>query len=150
MTKHNEALPALQRTQLQIYRSVGTMPDVHDDANLHACAHLYASDRNSLFIIPNHFDASNDYDKIASLSHSVVFHVPAKSIDMGGASDGPRRWYTQEAWTSRVNGVRGMHGSRIWDDRGLNIASTWQEGLVRFTAEGVKKIKRAHGIKAVL
>lgn len=40
-------------------------------------------------------------------------------------------WWCQEAWTPRSEGGRGMHESRIWDVRGVHVASSWQDGLVR-------------------
>jgi hypothetical protein len=49
MTAYNKPRPTLERRQLQYYRVIGAMPSIEDDANLHACAHLYASDRNGLF-----------------------------------------------------------------------------------------------------
>jgi hypothetical protein len=39
----------LDKRQLQYYRVLGEMPVVEADPNLHAAAHLYASDRNGLF-----------------------------------------------------------------------------------------------------
>lgn len=42
MDAYNRPKPTLERRQLQYYRVIGDMPD---DPNLHACAHLYASDR---------------------------------------------------------------------------------------------------------
>jgi hypothetical protein len=49
MTAYNTSRPTLERRQLQYYKIIGDMPSIEDDANLHACAHLYASDRNGLF-----------------------------------------------------------------------------------------------------
>lgn len=53
MTSFNQDKPVLDRRQLQWYRVIGDMPDVHSDPNLHAAAHLYASDRNGLFVVSN-------------------------------------------------------------------------------------------------
>jgi hypothetical protein len=147
-------------------------------ANLHACAHLYASDRNSLYIIPNHLSLPRAYTRMASLSHTVIFHVgirelvlpdeprirhpnadptaweegpvPVCNLDHGGEdgeergkgngeegktdrdADG-RKWFVQESWVTRANEGRGLHMSRLWDwERGVHIATTIQDGLLRF------------------
>jgi acyl-CoA thioesterase len=63
---------------------------------------------------------------MGSLSHSVVFHVSSKDLVLRN-----REWLCQEAWTPRSEGGRGLHESRIWDERGMHVASTWQDGLVR-------------------
>jgi hypothetical protein len=51
MMKWNEGRKPLERRQLMFYKVIGEMPSVVEDANLHAIAHLYASDRNGLFIV---------------------------------------------------------------------------------------------------
>ncbi|KAK8232402.1 thioesterase-like superfamily-domain-containing protein [Phyllosticta capitalensis] len=138
----------LERRQLQFYSTTGEMPPVTEEPNLHACAHLYACDRNSLFLIPNHLDVGDDYRQMASLSYSVVFHVSSKEMAMQ-VKEGEKRWFCQEARISRTGGNRGLHVSRLWSPDGRHIATTWQDGLVRigkpsrWTAkiEGLKKAK---------
>jgi hypothetical protein len=51
MEKWNEGKETLQKRQLQYYQVIGEMPPAAEDANLHAAAHLYASDRNGLFTV---------------------------------------------------------------------------------------------------
>jgi hypothetical protein len=51
MTAYNQPRATLDRRQLQYYRVRGKMPSVEEDPNLHAVAHLYASDRNGLFAV---------------------------------------------------------------------------------------------------
>jgi hypothetical protein len=63
---------------------------------------------------------------VGSLSHSVIFHVSSKDLVLNEGE-----WWCQEAWTPRSEGGRGMHESRIWDAKGVHVASTWQDGLVR-------------------
>lgn len=63
---------------------------------------------------------------MGSLSHSVVFY--GNSQDLLLKEDD---WWCQEAKTSRSGNGRGMHESRIWDSKGVLVASTWQDGLVR-------------------
>ncbi|UPX18633.1 uncharacterized protein EKO05_0008926 [Ascochyta rabiei] len=177
MHDNNANRDSLDRRQLTFYTLRGSLPlptapfppvageaSLTREANLHACAHLYASDRNSLFIVPNHLDRGRDFTRMASLSHSVIFHVdvtnlimpPEPRIDHPNAdrtlwedealslcqldeyegndrdSDG-RKWFVQEAWMTRATGGRGLHASRLWDyEKGVHIATTFQDGLIRF------------------
>jgi hypothetical protein len=177
MSKYNTSRDALDRKQLTFYTLRGSLPlptapfspqpgkvSLTREANLHACGHLYASDRNSLFIIPNHLDRGREFTRMASLSHSVIFHVGVKDLVMppeprinhpkadrtlwedealslcqlGGYeekdrdADG-RKWFVQEAWMTRAIGGRGLHTSRMWDyERGVHVATTFQDGLIRF------------------
>lgn len=151
-------------------QSTGIKMSVTREANMHACAHLYASDRNSLYIIPNHLSLGRAYTRMASLSHTVIFHVgirdmilppeprihhpnadptlwdgsPITLCNLDGGVDGDgardkdkdgRKWFVQEAAVTRAEGGRGLHVSRLWDyERGVHIATTVQDGLVRFRA----------------
>ncbi|GAB7354168.1 hypothetical protein MBLNU459_g4722t1 [Dothideomycetes sp. NU459] len=136
MAAYNAPRSAFERRQLHFYRVLGALPA--DDANLHACAHLYASDRNSLFIVANHLDVGDAFTAMASLSHTVVFHTPAAQLLMipeGGGED-DRVWFAKEDWTSRAAGGRGIHHSRMIGPDGTHVASSWQEGMVRLGKAG--------------
>lgn len=158
MGAYNAHRDALDRRQLTFYTLRGSLPlptapfpptpdKAHftREANLHACAHLYASDRNSLFIVPNHLSRGREFTRMASLSHSVIFHVgvndlimpPEPRIDHANADRtlwdeqlsvcaldeyeaddrdaDGRKWFVQEAWMTRASGGRGLHTSRLWD-----------------------------------
>ncbi|EKG20679.1 Acyl-CoA thioesterase [Macrophomina phaseolina MS6] len=131
MQAYNAPRKPLDRRQLQFYTTIGSMPPVARAANLHACAHLYASDRNGLFLIPNHLGAGDHFTAMATLSHSVVFHVRASELEMAEHDEkDTRKWYCQETRVSRVSGGRGMLEGRIWNERGVHIASMYQDGLV--------------------
>lgn len=181
MYKYNTSRIPIDRRQLIFYTTRGALPlptapypplpnsivatTITRDANMHACAHLYASDRNSLFVIPNFLDRPRDYKRMASLSHSVIFHVGIRDLIMTaeprinhpdadptlwedgslplcnlegyekGDRDG-RKWYVQEAWFTRATGGRALHTSRMWDyENGVHIATTFQDGLIRFQSE---------------
>jgi hypothetical protein len=57
----NEGRQPLEKRHLMYYKVIGDMPSIDQDANLHAIAHLYASDRNGLFTVssrPSWFFAS--------------------------------------------------------------------------------------------
>ena len=180
MSAYNADRDALDRRQLTFYTLRGSLPlptapfpprpgkvNVTREANLHACAHLYASDRNSLFIVPNHLNRGREFTRMASLSHSVIFHVGIKDLIMPPeprinhpsadrtlwgdeklslcALDGyeekdrdtdGRKWFVQESWMTRATGGRGLHTSRMWDyEKGVHIATTFQDGLIRFGGE---------------
>jgi hypothetical protein len=51
MDRYNVSRKPLEKRQLMYYKVIGEMPAVVEDANLHAVAHLYASDRNGLFTV---------------------------------------------------------------------------------------------------
>jgi len=51
MKAYNSPRHPLDRRQLILYRALGDLPT--DQPNMHLCAHLYASDRNSLFTVAN-------------------------------------------------------------------------------------------------
>jgi acyl-CoA thioesterase len=178
MTRYNAERSATDRRQLLFYTLRGSLPlptapypptteltgkmNLTREANMHACAHLYASDRNSLFIVPNHLDRPRGYTRMASLAHTVIFHVGIQDLIMPaepridhpnadptlwedgslplcnlegyekGDKDG-RKWFMQEAHLTRATGGRALHTSRMWDwDTGVHIATTFQDGLIRF------------------
>lgn len=159
MSVYNSKLNPIDRRSLAFYSLRGKIPTPKTSArnvsnNLHAIAHLFASDRNSLFVIPRHLDLGMEVKRTASLSHTVIFHVgleemvlgdepvgrPGKAAPTQGSSneqdeadEGQRKWFVQESWTGRVAGGRGLHHSRLWDfQTGVHVATTMQDGLVRF------------------
>jgi len=139
MRSYNDSRNPLEKRQLYFYTPIGNLPPVTEQPNIHACAHLYASDRNSLFIITNFTGVGDDYAQMGSLMHSVVFHVGMEGLDFY-TKDGKPRWYTQESWMTRARQGRGMHNSRLWNGEGLHVATTWQDGLVRIGGVMSKKL----------
>jgi len=138
MTAYNSPRPTLERRQLQYYKIIGAMPPITEDANLHACAHLYASDRNGLFPIPNFLDLGNDYIAIASLNHTVIFHVEADGLRMT-EDDGSTHWFVQEAAIDKIAHGRALAASRLWREDGMHVASCFQDGMLRMPAPGSPK-----------
>lgn len=131
MTPYNAPLSAFDRRQLHFYRVLGMLSP---DPNLHACAHLYASDRNSLFIVANHLDVGDTFTSMASLSHTVVFHTPSAQFLLhpdNVQDEKDRVWFAKEDWTTRAAGGRGIHHSRMIGPGGVHVATSWQEGMVR-------------------
>jgi len=128
MASHNATKYPTEKTNLIFYRPIGFLPP--EKHNLHACAHLYASDRNSLFVVSKALGFGEEVGSMGSLSHSVVLHVSKHELALEVG-----KWWVSESWTPRSGQGRGVHQSRIWDGRGTHVTSSWQEGMVR-RAEG--------------
>ena len=106
-----------------------------DDLNFHACAHLYASDRNSLFLGQRALGYETIHTQAGSLAHTVIFHGPPSRLKMFDDS-GKRKMYVQESWTSNSGADRLTHNSRLWDyDEGRIIATTMQDGMMRIPTD---------------
>ncbi|CAK3768589.1 Hypothetical predicted protein [Lecanosticta acicola] len=139
MERYNESKHPLDRKQLIFYRTIGSMPD---DPNMHLCAHLYASDRNSLYNVANAFDLGDRFTQMSSLVHTVVFHSPAKQLAFGpGSGRSPSdsnggRWFCMEAYASRIGSGRALYQCRIWNPEGINVTTAMQDGLIRFIDGG--------------
>ncbi|KAF2104208.1 Thioesterase/thiol ester dehydrase-isomerase [Rhizodiscina lignyota] len=132
MRPYNSTVEPSDRVQLQYYRIRGPMPPVAEDPNMHVAAHLYSSDSNGLFIIPNFLqehDADNYY-RLGSLHHSVVFHVSPEELSWYD-EDGNARWFVQEAWVGRYAYGRALAPSKYFREDGLHVLSTFQDGMVR-------------------
>ncbi|KIW85964.1 acyl-CoA thioesterase II [Fonsecaea pedrosoi CBS 271.37] len=114
-----------------------------NDVNLHAAAHLYASDRNSLFLIQRALGYEAVRTTMASLSHTVIFHGLADHLRMVDDSkpDRPSKWFVQESWTSNGADNRGCHHSLLWDpNTGRVIGTSMQDGMVRVPTDLVNKV----------
>lgn len=127
--------------QLQFYRILQDEgentgdEDEEEERHLHISAHLYASDRNSLFGVQRAYGYQAREVAMASLSHMVVFHGGVERLQMvekdaNGASRS--KWFVQEAWTSNSGENRACHESRLWDwETGEVVGTTVQDGMVR-------------------
>lgn len=106
-----------------------------EDLNLHACAHLYASDRNSLFLSQRALGFETVIGQMGSLAHTVIFHGPPGRLKMTDEND-KRKMYVQESWTSNSGADRVCLNSRLWDyDEGRIIATTMQDGMMRIATD---------------
>ncbi|KAL1969301.1 hypothetical protein VTN77DRAFT_9493 [Rasamsonia byssochlamydoides] len=142
--------------QLQFYRFRGS-PDIHEYEheggngagelqqskgrdgeydNLFACAHLYASDKNSLFIIPRALGHPDDWTMLTSLSLTVIFHQHGDKLRMIDWDSGERKWFLEEFWTSRSGENRALHETRLWTADGILLATAVQDSLVRLKGSG--------------
>ncbi|GIZ39716.1 hypothetical protein CKM354_000308900 [Cercospora kikuchii] len=141
MSAFNKDKHPLDRRQLIFYRTIGDMPS---DENMHLCAHLFASDRNSLYIVANHFGLGDYFTSMSSLVHTVIMHSPPPATLFGSKTspghqrspldDKSGRWFCMESWGSRVSSGRAVYNCRIWNSKGEHIATAMQDGLIRYAA----------------
>jgi acyl-CoA thioesterase len=83
----------------------------------------------------------NDYSSMASLSHTVVFHVQAEEMSMVD-KDGKPKWFCMEETIDHISHGRALEIAKLWDVEGNNaIASTMQDGMVRLTDGGGNHLK---------
>ena len=139
MDPYNKDKNPLDRRGLMFYRALGDLPP---DPNMHLCAHLYGSDRNSLYIVANHLDVGDLWTSMGSLVHTTMFHGateelmfgPSKSIEspMDDTSQWGR-WFCKEDWTTRAACGRAMFHSRVWSANGTQIATLMQDGMIRYS-----------------
>jgi acyl-CoA thioesterase len=111
--------------------------DSRSDPNLEACAHLYHSDRESIWSILRQYELLDVLEVASSLSHTVIFHAGAKKLRFKDG-DGKRRWFYQETWSKRLSDARSLHEGRIYDSDGYHIASTMQDGAIKLKPIGVE------------
>lgn len=175
MREWNATRHPMERRQLIFYRMIfdrekGEKEEEDQgmgmNMNMQLCAHLYASDRNSLFIVANLFDLGDLFTNMSSLSHTVIFHAEEGEMKFGSASassktsttttttttkrtkspfhkannndGGGGRWFCMEVFGSRIHGGRAVHNCRIFNDEGTHIATCMQDGLIRFAGDPQK------------
>ena len=136
MTAYNESRSPLNRRSLLIYTTIGAMPVGRNNLALHACAHLYLSDKHSLEFAAAHTSLHERWTAMASLSHTVIYHSsgPALGLGQSGREDNHQqqeKWFVQEVWTDRVADGRTVHKSELFSEDGVHVASTMQDGLLR-------------------
>lgn len=173
MREWNSTRHPMERRQLIFYRMIfdrekeGEKEEEGMNMNMQLCAHLYASDRNSLFIVANLFDLGDLWTNMSSLSHTVIFHAEEGEMKFGSSStsetktsttsttttkrtkspfhkannnndDEGGRWFCMEVFGSRIHGGRAVHNCRIFNDEGTHIATCMQDGLIRFAVDPQK------------
>lgn len=171
MREWNATRHPMERRQLIFYRMIFDREKEKEEEeegmnmnmNMQLCAHLYASDRNSLFIVANLFDLGDLWTNMSSLSHTVIFHAEEGEMRFGtpktstsktttsttkrtkspfhkanNNNDGGGRWFCMEVFGSRIHGGRAVHNCRIFNDEGTHIATCMQDGLIRFAVDPQK------------
>src|SRR5690606_2526260 len=101
-----------------------------DDENLHRCILGYASD---LFLIgaaflPHSRGVVAPDLQVTSLDHAMWFHRPLRVDD----------WLLYSIDSPNASGARGLSRGSIYTRRGVLVASTAQEGLMRYRPKGAE------------
>ncbi|KAK7543704.1 thioesterase-like superfamily-domain-containing protein [Phyllosticta paracitricarpa] len=120
----------LRRKTTTLYTAVGEPIEFAGaSANLSICGHLNAADGMSLFDAAAllGFPAQR-LRAVCTLGLNVVIHEAA-SVGFGG--DEGKRWYVQEGWVDRFADERVVFCTKVWNDRGVCVLSSWQEGLLK-------------------
>lgn len=97
--------------------------DFGDDPVLNACALAYLSDEHLLGAALTGHSLIGDWDKLmtASLDHALWFHRPVRVSD----------WHCFVLEGQGMADARGLSIAKIFDRRGLHVATATQEALVR-------------------
>jgi acyl-CoA thioesterase len=92
--------------------------------------------------IPNFLEIGNAYFAIASLNHTVVFHVEAsglcltKPASSATSSSDQAHWFCQETSIDKIAHGRALMRGRTWRTDGLHVASCFQDGMLRMPEPG--------------
>jgi len=135
---HHQKTNPIKRQNLYVYSSIED-GSFTKNPNLDACAHLYHSDRESVWGIVRQYELLDTLDSAASLSHTVVFHSSPDQIRFN--KGGTRNWFYLETGSERVSDGRGLHQGRIYDEDGNHIATTMQDGGIRLSKLSEEDIK---------
>jgi acyl-CoA thioesterase II len=129
---HKDQHPLLRRN-LYVYSTLNEKTSSPIDPNLEACAHMYHSDRESVWGIVRNFELLDVLDFAASLSHTIVFHGGPDRLGFQGTEG--RRWFYLETGADRLADGRGLHQGKIFDASGYHVASTMQDGAIRLSSK---------------
>ena len=102
---------------------IRTVDDLPDDADLHRNLLAYISDYQLVgtTILPHGIRWEQDNVQMASLDHAMWFHRPFRAD----------RWLLYCMESPNASGARGLATGRFFDENGVLVASTAQEGLIR-------------------
>jgi acyl-CoA thioesterase len=88
--------------------------------------------------IANFAGVGDDYTHIASLSHTVILHQESAGLSLVDEFSRTPYQFIGEERIDHIGHGRGLACWRLFRDDGLHIASTFQDGLMRFPKEGQK------------
>jgi acyl-CoA thioesterase len=129
----------IDRTNLYIYSAQGE-PTSTPDPNLDACAHLYHSDRESIWSILRSYELLDVLTVASSLSHTVIFHGGPEKLAFHDSRG--RRFFFQETFGRRLSDGRGLHEGRIYDGDGNHVVSTMQDGAFKLNWKSEEQMKK--------
>ncbi|KAH8645840.1 thioesterase-like superfamily-domain-containing protein [Xylariales sp. PMI_506] len=139
----NNGRRPLDREGLYFF-SANLEPSLDPDYNLEACAHLFHSDRESIWSIIRSYELLDILDVGSSLSHTVIFHVGGEELSFND-KQGRKRWFYQETESKRIGDGRVLHQGKIYNREGVLVASSMQDGalkLKKMTEAEVKERER--------
>jgi hypothetical protein len=127
----HQATEPIERENIYVYSSLYDDDTTLDpiDANLDACAHMYHSDRESVWGMVRQYDLLDVLDSAASLSHTIIFHTGADQTVFRDSKG--RRFFYLETGCKRLSDGRGLHEGKIYDAEGNHVATTQQDGAIR-------------------
>ena len=98
-----------------------------DDPRLHQCVLAYLSDWTLLdtATYPHSVSYLQSNMQVASLDHAMWFHRPFRAD----------QWLLYVQDSPSAGGARGLNRGLIYDEAGVLVASTTQEGLIRVHSE---------------
>jgi hypothetical protein len=134
--KHQDPI---DRTNLYIYSTQGEATAT-PDPNLDACAHLYHSDRESIWSILRSYELLDVLSVASSLSHTVIFHGGPEKLAFHDSRG--RRFFFQETFGRRLSDGRGLHEGRIYDGDGNHVVSTIQDGAFKLDWKSEEQMKK--------
>ncbi|KAI9272438.1 thioesterase-like superfamily-domain-containing protein [Sporodiniella umbellata] len=119
------------KNPLTKYRYFKTRGQIRDDKRLHACIIAYVSDHGFINVA---VDANNiptkDIGMLSTLDHCIWFHSAAKTD----------KWLLYDTHSPRTNDGRGVAFGKIFSEDGTLVATTSQEGVVRFTPKAQQEL----------
>jgi acyl-CoA thioesterase II len=137
-----KTLAPIDRKSLFIYTTITDKNSEQEhDPNLDACAHLYHSDRESIYSMIRQYELSDILGAASTLSHTVTLHVGADQLRFRDES-GKRKWFWSETGAKRVADGRGLHEGRIYDSDGVLIASAMQDGMLKLREMSPEEVKK--------
>jgi acyl-CoA thioesterase len=112
---------------------VETEAEEDDDLALMAAAHLYHSDRESVWSVLRQYELLDILNGAASLSHTVTFHGDPHDLRLWEPKTRRKRWFYMESASERVSDGRVLHQAKLYDEDGKHVATTLQDGAIRLS-----------------
>lgn len=122
----------IKKNQRRWFKTRGALTD---DMRLHACIIAYASDSGFLNTAAKANGltySSPSIGMMTSLDHSMWFHKPARADS----------WLLYDKYSPRSNDGRGVVFGKIYNSDGCLVATTAQEGIIRLSPIGQKKLQK--------
>ncbi|KAK9243735.1 HotDog domain-containing protein [Lipomyces tetrasporus] len=131
---HTYATQAEEVASRKMYHFYKSVTKLDDNPNLHLSAHIYASDRNSLFVASRIIGKADSIEQVTSLTHAIVFFPPS-SLDNKSVAPADDGWSLMESWTGRSGDGRILYSGRLYDQQGCMIAEFLQDGMAIFSSK---------------